>query len=88
MPGHVSTIASTLLTNTCTTSLCHSLAILFADIVGFTAWSAKREATSVFALLEAIYAVFDDVAVTRSVFKGTVLYICELGVFIDTTSSV
>ena len=43
--------------------------IMFADLVGFTAWSRKREPTDVFRLLETIYGSFDKIADRRGVFK-------------------
>ncbi|CAJ1935112.1 unnamed protein product [Cylindrotheca closterium] len=43
--------------------------IIFADIVGFTAWSSAREPPQVFDLLETIYAAFDRVAYRHNVFK-------------------
>ena len=43
--------------------------VLFADIVGFTAWSSAREPFQVFTLLEHVYASFDQVAKRRGVFK-------------------
>ena len=43
--------------------------ILFADIVGFTAWSSVREPSQVFSLLEALFRAFDDCASRRRVFK-------------------
>jgi hypothetical protein len=43
--------------------------VLFADIVGFTAWSSVREPTQVFTLLENIYNAFDKMAKKRKVFK-------------------
>lgn len=43
--------------------------ILFADIVGFTAWSSTREPSQVFSLLETVYRAFDKIADTRRVFK-------------------
>ena len=43
--------------------------VLFADIVGFTAWSSVREPTQVFRLLETVYSAFDDLARCRGVFK-------------------
>ena len=43
--------------------------VLFADMVGFTAWSSIREPTQVFTLLENIYRAFDDIARKRGVFK-------------------
>lgn len=43
--------------------------ILFADIVGFTAWSSVREPAQVFTLLETLYHAFDKIADRRRVFK-------------------
>lgn len=43
--------------------------IMFADIVGFTAWSSVREPAQVFTLLETIYNAFDAIAKRRGVFK-------------------
>jgi class 3 adenylate cyclase len=43
--------------------------IMFADIVGFTAWSSVREPSQVFTLLEAVYNSFDKIAKRRRVFK-------------------
>ena len=43
--------------------------IMFADIVGFTAWSSTREPSQVFTLLEGLYAEFDRIAAKRRVFK-------------------
>lgn len=43
--------------------------ILFADLVGFTAWSSAREPTQVFTLLEVLYSAFDRIAKRRRVFK-------------------
>lgn len=43
--------------------------ILFADLVGFTAWSSTREPAHVFTLLETIYSAFDEIAKARRVFK-------------------
>ena len=36
--------------------------VMFADIVGFTAWSSVREPTQVFELLESVYGSFDRLA--------------------------
>jgi class 3 adenylate cyclase len=43
--------------------------VLFADIVGFTAWSARREPTEVFVLLETLYKSFDAIAAKLGVYK-------------------
>jgi Adenylate and Guanylate cyclase catalytic domain len=43
--------------------------VLFADIVGFTAWSSTRQPAQVFTLLETLYAAFDNIAKQRGVFK-------------------
>jgi class 3 adenylate cyclase len=43
--------------------------VMFADIVGFTAWSSQREPTQVFTLLQNLYQAFDSVAKKRGVFK-------------------
>ena len=42
---------------------------MFADIVGFTAWSSVREPAQVFTLLENLYSAFDAIAEQRQVFK-------------------
>ena len=49
--------------------LFHETSIYFADLAGFTAWSAKRTPVEVFELLEALYGKFDYVASRRRVFK-------------------
>jgi len=43
--------------------------ILFADIVGFTAWSSEREPQQVFILLQTLYYNFDALAKKYLVFK-------------------
>lgn len=43
--------------------------VLFADIVGFTSWSAAREPAQVFRLLETLYSSFDDSAERYGIFK-------------------
>jgi hypothetical protein len=43
--------------------------VIFADLVGFTAWSSMHEPPEVFHLLETLYAAFDRIAKRRSVFK-------------------
>lgn len=45
------------------------ITVMFADIVGFTAWCSVREPSQVFTLLEMLYASFDDIAKKRRVFK-------------------
>ena len=47
-----------------------SATIVFADIVGFTAWSSTREPPQVFKLLENIYSSFDRIAYRMGVYKG------------------
>eukprot|EP00980_Cylindrotheca_fusiformis_P008669 scaffold1849_cov115-Cylindrotheca_fusiformis.AAC.7 len=46
-----------------------SVTVIFADLVGFTAWSSAREPHHVFILLETIYGAFDKVAYRHGVFK-------------------
>jgi hypothetical protein len=43
--------------------------VMFADLVGFTAWASQHEPTQVFHLLETLYAAFDRIAKRRAVFK-------------------
>lgn len=43
--------------------------VMFADMVGFTAWSSVRDPTAVFTLLETVYHAFDLIAKRRRVFK-------------------
>jgi Adenylate and Guanylate cyclase catalytic domain len=43
--------------------------VMFADIKGFTEWSASREPTQVFQLLETLYGAFDQLAKFYGVFK-------------------
>eukprot|EP00523_Entomoneis_sp_CCMP467_P001058 CAMPEP_0168743416 /NCGR_PEP_ID=MMETSP0724-20121128/13565_1 /TAXON_ID=265536 /ORGANISM="Amphiprora sp., Strain CCMP467" /LENGTH=1154 /DNA_ID=CAMNT_0008791045 /DNA_START=91 /DNA_END=3556 /DNA_ORIENTATION=+ len=54
--------------------------IIFADIVGFTAWSSTREPSQVFQLLETIYHVFDEIANRRRVFKVETVGDCYVAV--------
>mmetsp|Transcript_10346 Transcript_10346/g.22776 ORF Transcript_10346/g.22776 Transcript_10346/m.22776 type:complete len:1195 (-) Transcript_10346:89-3673(-) len=54
--------------------------IMFADIVGFTAWSSTREPSQVFTLLENIYKSFDDIATRRRVFKVETVGDCYVAV--------
>ena len=43
--------------------------VLFADVVGFTAWASVREPSQVFQLLETVYCHFDEAARARKAFK-------------------
>ena len=54
--------------------------IIFADVVGFTAWSSVREPSQVFSLLETIYGAFDDIAKQRKVFKVETVGDCYVAV--------
>jgi Adenylate and Guanylate cyclase catalytic domain len=54
--------------------------VMFADIVGFTAWSSSRDATQVFHLLETIYASFDALARVHGVFKIETIGDCYVAV--------
>ena len=44
--------------------------IMFADIAGFTKWSAARSPSQIFDLLETLYGAMDRIALRRRVFKG------------------
>eukprot|EP00980_Cylindrotheca_fusiformis_P008664 scaffold1849_cov115-Cylindrotheca_fusiformis.AAC.2 len=46
-----------------------SVTVVYADLVGFTAWSSAREPHHVFILLETIYGAFDKLAYRHGVFK-------------------
>lgn len=54
--------------------------VMFADIVGFTAWSSMREPSHVFMLLERIFATFDEIADRRRVFKVETVGDCYVSV--------
>jgi len=54
--------------------------VMFADIVGFTAWSSMREPSQVFTLLETIYHAFDEIAKRRRVFKVETVGDCYVAV--------
>jgi Adenylate and Guanylate cyclase catalytic domain len=54
--------------------------VIFADIVGFTAWSASRDPTQVFHLLETVYAAFDALARLYGVFKIETIGDCYVAV--------
>ena len=43
--------------------------VLFADIVGFEAWSSQREPTQCLTLLETVYEAFDHQARLQGIFK-------------------
>jgi class 3 adenylate cyclase len=53
---------------------------ILLSFTGFTAWSSTREPSSVFTLLEAIYAEFDSIAKRRRVFKVEVVGDCYVAV--------
>jgi class 3 adenylate cyclase len=53
---------------------------MFADIVGFTAWSSVREPSQVFTLLETVYRAFDLIARSRRVFKVETVGDCYVAV--------
>ena len=48
---------------------------MFADLVGFTAWSSVREPVQVFILLETVYGAFDEIAKKRGVFKVSFMFV-------------
>jgi class 3 adenylate cyclase len=54
--------------------------IMFADIVGFTAWSSSKEPSQVFTLLETVYQAFDEIARRRRVFKVETIGDCYVAV--------
>mmetsp|Transcript_12399 Transcript_12399/g.29515 ORF Transcript_12399/g.29515 Transcript_12399/m.29515 type:complete len:703 (-) Transcript_12399:1995-4103(-) len=54
--------------------------IFFADLVGFTKWSATRTPVEVFQLLEALYGEFDAIAKKRRVFKVETIGDCYVAV--------
>jgi class 3 adenylate cyclase len=54
--------------------------ILFADMVGFTAWSSTRGPVDVFGLLESVYQAFDTIAQRRKVFKVETVGDCYVAV--------
>lgn len=54
--------------------------VLFADIVGFTAWSSSRQPTQVFHLLETLFGAFDVIARQRGVFKVETVGDCYVAV--------
>jgi class 3 adenylate cyclase len=54
--------------------------VMFADIVGFTAWSSTRGPEQVFILLQTLYHRFDHTAKRRDVFKVETIGDCYLAV--------
>ncbi|CAB9526092.1 Receptor-type guanylate cyclase gcy [Seminavis robusta] len=54
--------------------------VIFADLVGFTAWSSARGPEQVFTLLETIYHAFDEIASQRKVFKVETVGDCYVAV--------
>ena len=57
-----------------------TLVAVFADISGFTKWSASRDPVQVFSLLESIYGAFDEVAKARGIFKIETIGDCYVAV--------
>jgi Adenylate and Guanylate cyclase catalytic domain len=54
--------------------------VFFADIAGFTAWSATREPAQVFILLQTVFQKFDSRAKQRKVFKVETIGDCYMAV--------
>ena len=54
--------------------------IMFADLVGFTAWSSTREPAQVFTLLETIFNSFDAICKRNGVFKVETVGDCYVAV--------
>ena len=54
--------------------------VLLADLAGFTAWSAERDPTQVFILLETIFLEFDRLASRRDIFKVETVGDCYVAV--------
>mmetsp|Transcript_15175 Transcript_15175/g.37214 ORF Transcript_15175/g.37214 Transcript_15175/m.37214 type:complete len:815 (-) Transcript_15175:1061-3505(-) len=57
-----------------------STTIIFADIVGFTAWASAREPDQVFILLESLFSQFDKIAYQQNVFKVETVGDCYVAV--------
>jgi urea transport system substrate-binding protein len=49
---------------------------LFAEVEGFTAWSAAKDPSKVFTLLEGIYKCFDKIAKRHKIFKVETIADC------------
>jgi hypothetical protein len=58
-----------ILVSSCIAERFPEVTILFADVVGFTAWSSQREPGEVFMLLQTLYHSFDAEARRLGVFK-------------------
>ena len=54
--------------------------VMFADIAGFTKWSATREPSQVFCLLQEVYREFDMIAKRLRVFKVETIGDCYMAV--------
>jgi class 3 adenylate cyclase len=54
--------------------------VLYADLVGFTSWSASRPPEHVFMLLETLYGRFDQIARRHGVYKVETLGDCYVAV--------
>ena len=54
--------------------------VIFANIVGFTAWASAREPDQVFILLESLYSQFDKIAYQQNVFKVETVGDCYVAV--------
>ena len=53
---------------------------MFADLVGFTAWSSVREPSQVFTMLESLFLEFDKVAKASGVYKVETVGDCYVAV--------
>ena len=51
--------------------------VIFADLVGFTAWSSTRDPEQVFVLLETLYGAFDVIVKRRHIFKVETIGDCK-----------
>lgn len=57
-----------------------SATVVYADIVGFTAWSSIREPSQVFTLLETLFNAYDQIARRRRIFKVETIGDCYVAV--------